>query len=160
MGLECTKHTLKSFSFWGPWAGPKPQALIIGARLQRSAESIFPFPFPFRTPLPELLRTGLYCAVQFKMWCRRQQVTVRAHIRLKARFRPVSPTIHRCAFLSKWNKKTFLTLDYQKFTPFCLEVTSNDNPPLLQTRYMATSNILDPPFSENLDPPLRYIGRL
>ena len=26
--------------------------------------------------------------------------------------------------------------------------------PPIQTRYMATSNILDPPFSENLDPPL------
>ena len=29
-------------------------------------------------------------------------------------------------------------------------------PPLLQTHYMVTSNILDPPFSENLDPPLGY----
>ena len=31
-------------------------------------------------------------------------------------------------------------------------------PPLLQTRYMGrpTSNILDPPFSQNLDPPLEH----
>ena len=35
------------------------------ARLQRLAEFIFTFPFPFRTPpLREFLRTGLYCAVR------------------------------------------------------------------------------------------------
>ena len=56
-GSECTKHTFKPVSFWRPWAGPRPHAVIIGARLQTSAEFIFPF--PFRNPLCELLRTGL-----------------------------------------------------------------------------------------------------
>ena len=49
-GLECTKHTLKAFSFWGPWAGPRTHEVMIGARLQRSAEFIFSISLSISNP--------------------------------------------------------------------------------------------------------------
>ena len=48
---------------------------------------------------------------------------LRAHIRLRARFRPVSPTSLCLSTSGETNcrigtKKPLLTLDYQKYTPF------------------------------------------
>ena len=62
--------------------------------------------------------------ISFEVCYRWQQVTAWAHIRLRARFRPVSPTspaekqiVEMETNCRNGNKRPLLTLDYQNYTP-------------------------------------------